>query len=69
LRAGLRLLLVVVLLGAIVLEGYYVAVLRKTVERQDEELRNISRELQTLKIERAELKDKLSSVEQMRGEE
>ena len=68
-RAGVRLLLALLLVGAMCLEGYYVAVLRKTVERQDEELRDISKELQTLKIERTELNDKLSSIEQMREKE
>jgi len=64
----LRLLLVALLITILAVEGYYIVVLRDKIERQTEELRNISIQLQSTKNESADLREELSSIKKMTGE-
>ena len=57
-----RYLAVAVLLAVVCLEGYYIMVLRDTIRRQVEDLRNISVQLQLLKGEQDNLNEEISSV-------
>jgi len=57
-----RYLAVAALLAVVCLEGYYIMVLRDTIQRQTEDLRNISVQLQLLKSERDSLNEEISSV-------
>ncbi|NJD56756.1 MAG: hypothetical protein FIA94_10180 [Nitrospirae bacterium] len=57
-----RYLAIVALLAVVCLEGYYIMVLRGTIQRQTEDLRNISVQLQLLKSERDSLNEEISSV-------
>jgi hypothetical protein len=61
-RRGLRYLAIAALLAAVCLEGYYIIVLRGTIKRQSEDLRNISVQLQLLKSERESLSEEISSA-------
>lgn len=63
-----KLLLVLLLMAVVALEGYYIFVLQDKVERQSEELRNISIKLQSSKNESADLREELSSIKKMAGE-
>ncbi len=63
-----KLLLILLLLAAVAAEGYYILVLQDKVERQAEELRNISIKLQSSKNESADLREELSSIKKMAGE-
>ena len=66
-RTVARMVAILLLVAALAVEGYYVASLQRTVERQKEEIKNISLQLQTLKSERMELRDTLSVMDQTRG--
>ena len=57
-----RSLAVAALLAAVFLEGYYIMLLRDTVQRQAEDLRSISVQLQLLKSERDSLNEEISSA-------
>ena len=57
-----RYLAVVVLVAVVCLEGYYIMVLRDTIQQQNEDLRNISVQLQLLKSEQDSLNEEISSV-------
>ena len=57
-----RYLAVGVLVAVVCLEGYYIMVLRDTIQRQTEDLRNISVQLQLLKRERDSLNEDISSA-------
>ena len=59
---GLSLFLISLLLVAIVAEGYYIYLLQDNIEKRNDELKNISIQLQFLKNERVELKAALSSA-------
>lgn len=63
-----KLLLVLLLMAVVALEGYYIFVLQDKVEKQSEELRNISIKLQSSKNESADLREELSSIKKMAGE-
>lgn len=65
---AVRWLLIVLLLAAIVLEAYYIAMLRGTIAKQSEDLRQISVQLQTLRSESSSLQDELTSARKNRGE-
>jgi Tfp pilus assembly protein PilO len=67
-RIALRLLLVILLISAVAVEGYYIFVLRDKIERQTEDLRNISIQLQSSKSQSADLREELSSMKKMAGE-
>jgi Tfp pilus assembly protein PilO len=67
-RIALRLLLVLVLIAAVVVEGYYIFVLQDKIERQSEQLRTISIQLQSSKSESTDLHEELSSMKKMAGE-
>lgn len=58
----LRSLFLVFLLAALVLETYYIFLLRARVSARSDELRSISMQLETLKSERSELHQELSSI-------
>lgn len=63
-----RYLAVAALLAAICLEGYYIMVLRDTIQRQAEDLSKISGQLQLLKSERDSLNEEISSARDRAGE-
>jgi hypothetical protein len=63
-----RLFIVLALLVALLLEGYYIFVMRQTINSRNEELKNISVRLQSLKNERDELRNELSSIKKTTGE-
>jgi len=57
-----RYLVIATLFAAVCFEGYYIMVLRATMQRQTEDLRNISVQLQLLKSERDSLNEEISSA-------
>jgi hypothetical protein len=61
-RTILRIFLMLGLTAAILLEGYYILELRYRTEDQEEELRTISMQLQSLKNERDALRGELSLI-------
>ena len=63
-----RYLAIAALLAVVFLEGYYIMVLRDTIQRQAEDLRKISGQLQLLKSERNSLNEEISSVRDRAGE-
>ena len=63
-----RYLAVGILVAVVCLEGYYIMVLRDTIQRQTEDLRNISLQLQLLKSEQDSLNEEISSARE-RAEE
>ncbi len=63
--AVIRFVLVVLLILAVAAEEYYIFELRNEIEGQNERLRNISVELQTLKNQRNALKEELSSMKKL----
>jgi len=67
-RIAFKLLLVLLLMAAVAVEGYYIFVLRDKIERQTEELRTISIQLQSSKNESTDLREELSSIKKMAGE-
>jgi cell division protein FtsL len=58
----IRLLLVLLLSALAVAEGYYIFILRDRIDKQTEEIKNVSMELQKLKLERGNLSEELSSI-------
>lgn len=62
-----RLLLILLLVAAVVAEGYYIYLLQAKIENRNDELRNISIQLQLFKTEREDLKANLSSAEKTGG--
>lgn len=63
----LRILVVILLLSAILLEGYYIFELRHRTEDREEDLRNYSMQLQSLKNERDALHEELSLIKKAGG--
>lgn len=61
-RAILRLFVMLGLIAAILWEGYYILELRYRTENQEEELKAISLQLQSLRNERDALHEELSSL-------
>jgi len=57
-----RLLLIFLLVAAVVAEGYYIYLLQDKIEKRNDELKNISVQLQFFKTEREDLKANLSSA-------
>jgi hypothetical protein len=62
-RRGLRLFLIVLLIGAVIAEGYYIFLLQNKIEERNDELKNISVQLQFLKSEGEDLKSRLLTAE------
>ncbi len=60
--------LLFLLLPAVLLEGYYIMVLRERVSRNADDLKNISSQLQTLKLEREKLNEDVSAAQKNAGE-
>lgn len=67
-RKGIRFLFILLLAAAVFMEGYYIFVLRDKINKQTEELKDISLQLQFLKNERDNLHEELSSVKKSAGE-
>ena len=57
-----RLLLIFLLVAAVVAEGYYIYLLQDKIEKRNDEIKNISVQLQFFKTEREDLKANLSSA-------
>jgi hypothetical protein len=57
-----RIVVIFFLLAGLCFEGYYIFVLRAKIEKQAEELKNISIQLQSLNNERINLREELSSI-------
>ena len=63
LRQALKRLFLVLLLSALAIaEGYYIFVLKDKIDKQTEEIKNVSMQLQQLKLERGNLNEELSSI-------
>jgi len=62
-----RLFVIVGLIAAVVAEGYLITVLRDRIDKQTEDLRTVSLRLQSLKNERDNLHDQLSSIKKSSG--
>ena len=67
-RKARNIFLLLILIAALAAEGYYIFVLRDKIEKQTEELRDISIQLQSSKNESADLREELSSIKKMAGE-
>ncbi|MBI5849338.1 MAG: hypothetical protein HZB31_15565 [Nitrospirae bacterium] len=65
---AVRYLIVAALLAALCFEGYYIFMLRATIKKQTEDLRDISVQLQLLKSERETLSEEISSARKQAGE-
>jgi hypothetical protein len=61
-RNVLGLFLIFFLVTAVCMEAYAIFVLRDTIEKQADELKNISIQLQSMKTERVNLHEELSSI-------
>lgn len=59
---SLRAVLVAALLAALLVEGYYIMLLRERIARQTDELKDISVQLQILKMKRDGLEEELTSA-------
>lgn len=46
----------------VIAEGYYIFLLRSKIDKQTEEIKNVSMQLQQLKLERGNLSEVLSSI-------
>lgn len=64
-----RYLTIALLIAAVCLEGYYILLLRDSIQMQAEDLRSISAQLQVLKSERESLNEEISSAKERAGEE
>ena len=60
--------LIFLLVVSIIAEGYYIHLLKDKIEKRDDELKDISVQLQFLKNEREELKASLSSANKTTGD-
>ncbi len=67
-RMAVNIAFVFILIAAAAAEGYYIFVLRDKIEKQTEELRNISMQLESSRSESADLREELSSIKKMAGE-
>jgi hypothetical protein len=67
-KGAVRYVVIAALIAVVCLEGYYIFVLRGTIRRQTEDLRNISVQLQLLKNERESLNEEISSARKRTGE-
>lgn len=60
----MKLFLIILLVVSVIVEGYYIYLLQDKIEKRNDELKNISVQLQFLKQEREDLKATLSSAQQ-----
>ena len=60
---GFKLFLIFLLVLSVIVEGYYIYLLQDKIEKRNDELKNISVQLQLLKNEREDLKATLSSTQ------
>jgi peptidoglycan hydrolase CwlO-like protein len=60
--------LMFLLVVSIIVEGFYIYLLKDKIEKQDDELKDISVQLQFLKNEREDLKASLSSANKTTGD-
>jgi len=60
---GVKLFLIFLLVASVLVEGYYIYQLQKKIDKRNDELKNISIQLQFLKNEREDLKATLSSTQ------
>jgi len=60
---GVKLFLIFLLVLSVIVEGYYIYLLQDKIEKRNDELKNISIQLQFLKNEREDLKATLSSTQ------
>jgi len=58
-----KLFLIFLLVASVLVEGYYIYQLQKKIDKRNDELKNISIQLQFLKNEREDLKATLSSTQ------
>jgi len=58
-----KLFLIILLVVSVIVEGYYIYLLQDKIEKRNDELKNISVQLQFLKQEREDLKATLSSAQ------
>lgn len=63
----LRAVFVFVVIALVVAEGYYIISLRNRINRQTEELKSISLQLQEIKNEKTELNKELSTIKGIQG--
>ncbi len=63
----IRLFLIVLLVAAVIVEGYYIHRLQNRIEERNDELQNISVRLQFLRSEGEYLKSELSSAKETKG--
>ncbi len=68
-EAFLWVFLVCALIVVVAIEGYYIYVLRYTIERQSEELHHTSMQIQALRHERTSLEDELHLIKKTAGEQ
>ncbi len=72
-RPGMRALLWVAfaftLLAVVIVEGYYIFVLRDTIGRQSEELNQTSMQIQVLRQEKTSLEEDLQKIKNRAGEQ
>jgi Tfp pilus assembly protein PilO len=62
-KAGrIRLLLIFLLVAAVLAEGYYIYLLQDKIDKRNDELKNLSVQLQLFKTEGEDLKANLSSA-------
>jgi hypothetical protein len=63
----INLFLIFLLVFAVIMEGYYIYLLQDKIAKRNDELKNISVQLQLLKNEREDLKASLSSANKTTG--
>jgi hypothetical protein len=67
-RTLIPILLGIALLASVFAEGYYIFALRDIIEKQSEELKNTSMQLQSLRNARSSLQEELDSIKKMAGD-
>ena len=67
-RALIPIVLSIALVAAVFAEGYYIFSLRNIIEKQSEDLKNTSMQLQSLKNARSSLQEELDSIKKIAGD-
>ena len=67
-RTLIPVVLGIALVAAVFTEGYYIFALRNIIEKQSEELKNTSMQLQSLRNARSSLQEELDSLKKMAGD-
>ena len=65
----LRTIFIILFVVIVLIEGYYIVVLRSKIDKKTEETKNISIELQFLKNEKDNLYEELNSAKKIAGED